>query len=138
VKRSFASKSYRDNDGTSANDPHDYAIVRLKRSVDVATRTVAQGSAALGRPFVVRGYPGELGYDGTLMYESRDRIRAILSNGVFQHRASTTGGMSGAGIDDGTNVVGVHTSGPPGGYNTGVVFSPESLANVREWAMLSL
>lgn len=135
AKRSFAPKRYRDLDSTREKYPYDYGVVRLKKAFSLPTRTLGVGSDALGRAFVVRGYPSKAAtaYDGLHMYESRDQIRRILSDGIFYHRASTLGGMSGAGIDDGSRIIGVHTSGAESN-NSGVVFSPTSLEVVRGWA----
>ena len=106
----------------------------------MGTRSLGEGSTALERRFVVRGYPGPKDhpiYDGQHMYESRGAIRSIRSDGVFYHRASTEHGMSGGGIDDGSRIVGVHTAG--NAYtNSGVVFSPSTIATITDWAMRPL
>jgi len=135
VKRSFAPNEYRVARSKWDAYPFDYGVVRLKSRFELQPRTLAVGSQALGKRFVVRGYPGvrDTRYDGQHMYESHDEVRSILSDGIFYHRASTLGGMSGAGIDDGSRVIGVHTSGAESD-NSGVVFSPTSLDVVRRWA----
>ena len=139
VKRSFAPNDYRVAATEWDAYPFDYGVVRLKSSFELEPRALGVGSEALGKAFVVRGYPGNrtTRYDGQHMYESRDKVRSILSDGIFYHRASTIGGMSGAGIDDGSRIIGVHTSGAESD-NSGVVFSPTSLDAVRRWAKQAL
>jgi glutamyl endopeptidase len=138
VKRSFAPAHYREVPHEHpAGYPFDYAVVRLHRSFTVGTRSLGEGSMAPNTAFVVRGYPAfdelDPDYDGDHMYESRGAIRSIRSNGVFYHRASTLGGMSGGGIDDGSRIVGVHTAGADN-TNSGVVFSAATIATITDWA----
>jgi glutamyl endopeptidase len=136
AKRSFAPYRYRVADPHPDKYPFDYGVVRLKSGFSFQPRSLGAGSSALARKFVVRGYPYSdttAAYDGRHMYESRGTIRDIQSNGVFYHRASTLGGMSGGGIDDGTRIIGVHTSGAESD-NGGVVFSPTTVSVINDWA----
>jgi V8-like Glu-specific endopeptidase len=140
VARSFVPGAFREYDAISATEPrrypHDYGVVRLKKRFDAGTLTVGVGSMSLDMSFTLRGYPGVDGhalYDGVHPFKSSDRIRAINSSGVFYHRASTLGGMSGAGVPRGSSVVGVHTSGLDG-TNSGVVFSPTTVTVLNKWA----
>ena len=137
VKRSFAPGHYREVPHEHpAGYPFDYAVVRLHGSFSVGTRSLGEGSMAPSTAFVVRGYPYDeydADYDGNRMYESRGTIRSIRSNGVFYHRASTLGGMSGAGIDDGSRILGVHTAGAET-IKCGVVFSAATIATITDWA----
>lgn len=140
AKRSFALQAYRAMPHEDPRGyPFDYAVVRLKRSFAVGTRSLGEGSKSRGTAFVVRGYPSVIGhasYDGEHMFESRGSVSSTRSDGVFYHRASTHGGMSGAGIDDGARIVGVHTSGA-GNTNSGVVFSTATLDTITDWATRS-
>ena len=139
-KRCFTPYRYRRlPKDSSERYPYDYGVLRLKTRFDVGIRTLRAGSSDLNQRFVVRGYPGVENhpvYRGWDMYESSDRIRSLRSDGVFYHRASTLGGMSGGGIDDGFDIIGVHTSGDED--NVGLVFSPTTLAVVHDWATRGL
>jgi V8-like Glu-specific endopeptidase len=137
AKRSFCPGSYRAVPNEHYEGyPFDYAVVRLKRGLSVGTRSLAEGSRALHKSFVVRGYPAVKHhpvYRGHDMYESRGTIRTTRSDGVFYHYASTLGGMSGGGIDNGSHIIGVHTSGAESA-NSGVVFSAATIATIQDWA----
>jgi V8-like Glu-specific endopeptidase len=136
VRRSFVPNKYRALAQGSERYSLDFGVARLKRAFSVGTRSVAVASEPLNVAFTVRGYPGvknDPRYDGTRMFESRDRVRSLLSNGVFYHGASTQPGMSGAGVDDGAQIIGVHCASAEGD-NSGVIFGNSSLNTVNRWA----
>ena len=140
AKRSFVPSQYRALDPGPGKYPHDYGVLRLKKPFSLGTRSLGVEPSALNRAITVRGYPGIEGsarFDGTQMFESRDRIRSILSNGVLYHRASTEPGMSGAGIDDGVKIIGVHCSSVDSD-NSGVVLSPSRVNAINAWATQAL
>jgi V8-like Glu-specific endopeptidase len=131
-KRLFTPAKYRELAPDVRKLTYDYAVVRLKTAFTLKGAALYSKAAASGAALALRGYPS---HDASHMYEARDSVRRLFSDGVFWHRAGTYTGMSGAPIMDGSGVFGVHVGGTADGqWNNGVLFGVDATKEVKSWA----
>jgi glutamyl endopeptidase len=156
-RKLYTPSAYRSGTSFWEREPHDYAVVRTTTFIGNRTGVrglVAMPSPAPGRAVQLVGYHGDLcksppcsaSSDAFIMHSSRDQVRKLLSDRLFNHYADSYPGSSGSPlVSDGaerSRIFAVHIAGlknPKTGaeWNMGVLITSAVLTNVRNWVSAS-
>lgn len=158
AKRGFVPEAYRAAKTFWAREPYDYAVVRIGAGLLGAPGVrafAAMPSPMLGSAITLTGYHGDKcagsvrctpGSSSYVMHTSKDSIRELLPTDaarptLFNHFADSNGGASGSPIvsdgDYANTIFAVHVAGfqdiNAASWNMGVLLTPTSVANIKNW-----
>jgi glutamyl endopeptidase len=124
--------------------PFDFAVIRLKVALPAAgKRGYGVHEEPIVEPTVLLGYHDDR-QACLQMYESRDRVRQVLSNGTINHYTDLKPGASGAGIVStgawANKVFAIQSSHIDAGnrYNIATLITSDKLRSISSWVTRAL